>query len=176
MISNPSRRIARGLPARRQQGVTLIVALIMLVIIGLASVSVMRSALNSDLVASNSRVQMQAGQAAQLALQYCENDIQGAQTIVWQPAPAVGQPRVWQSFANWYGNNKIASNVPAAVLASANSSYSPAYVPQCLIERAPAGLVNTLYVTARGFSPDYTESSGRTTSGSVVWMQSIVSY
>jgi hypothetical protein len=31
-------------------------------------------------------------------------------------------------------------------------------------------------VTARGFSPDYTESSGRTTSGSVVWMQSIVSY
>ena len=161
-----------------QRGVTLIIALIMLVIIGLASVSVMRSSLNTDMVANNSRVQMLAMQAAQIGLQYCEQEVQ--KTVSGVPikaAPAAGS-EWWKTFSNWHGSGAVATTVPLSAMASSTSSTVPSIRPQCLAEKSNAfGTSNVLIVTARGFSPDYTrDSSGRTTGGSVVWLQSILKY
>jgi len=153
--------------------VTLIIALIMLVIIGLTSASIMRSSLNTDLVANNSRVQALATQAAQIALRYCEREVVKDTTKMAIGILAAKTPGNWESFSNWYGTGSVAVTVPATAMKSDNSSFSPTTLPQCLAEydTSLAG-VKVIVVTARGFSPDYSESEGRTTAGSVVWVQS----
>lgn len=156
----------------RERGVTLIIALIMLIIIGLTSASVMRATLNSDQVANNTRTQTLAHQAADVALRYCERQV----TMVTPGIPirAAQTPPAWESFASWYGGAKVANEVTAAAIGSAISSFTPSKLPECIAERSDevAGAI-TIIVTARGFSPDYAESdTGRTTAGSVVWLQS----
>lgn len=157
---------------------TLIIALVMLVVIGLASAAVMRSALTSDVVSNNARVHTLAQQAAQLALRFCETQIEreskdwvGGFTI---HAASPGAP-YWQSLLTWQGGSGVSAiNVPNAVLGSGDSSFKPSTAPQCLAEwtdSVPG--VSTIIVTARGFSPDYAQSDdGRQTAGSVVWLQS----
>ncbi|MBN8486856.1 MAG: hypothetical protein J0M20_03845 [Burkholderiales bacterium] len=160
---------------------TLIIALVMLVVIGLASAAVMRSSLTSDVVSNNARVHTLAQQAAQLALRFCETQIEleskdwvGGFTI---HAASAGNP-YWQSFETWHGGGAVSAvNLPDAVLGSEDSSFKPTTVPQCLAEwtdTVPGG--KTIIVTARGFSPDYDQTGdGRQTAGSVVWLQSTLS-
>ncbi|MBQ0933359.1 hypothetical protein KAK07_11500 [Ideonella sp. 4Y16] len=168
----------RGASSSRQRGVTLIIALVMLVVIGLASAAVMRSSLTSDVVSNNARLHTLAQQAAQLALRFCETQIEreskdwiGGFTI---NAASPGDP-YWQSFTTWHGGSAVqAIKVPDAVLASGDSSFKPTTVPQCLAEWSDAVPgTRTIIVTARGFSPDYDQTdAGRQTAGSVVWLQS----
>jgi type IV pilus assembly protein PilX len=174
----------RSLP-RQQRGVTLIIALIVLLIIGLTSVSVMRGALVSDQIANNTRTQVTAAQAADLALRYCESQLSAAgatAAVTLLPAPAAGAAAAWESAANWFTGGKkgvSVNEVPASVMGSANSTVTYSTLPQCIIERAPAALGSTVYVvTARGFSPDYHANSntGRTDAGSAVWVQSTVKF
>lgn len=168
----------RRASASHQRGVTLIIALVMLVVIGLASAAVMRSSLTSDVVSNNARVHTLAQQAAQLALRFCETQVEleskdwvGGFTI---HAASPGTP-YWETFATWNGGAAISAiRVPDAVLGSADSSFKPATAPQCLAEWSDAlPGVPTIIVTARGFSPDYDQTdAGRQTAGSVVWLQS----
>jgi Tfp pilus assembly protein PilX len=99
MTSRSSSRVG----GRAQQGVALIVALVMLVIIALMSVSVIRGSLTSDLIANNARSQSLAQQSAELALRYCERqadvEIKAGTTTFILPAladddgnPANGRP------------------------------------------------------------------------------------
>jgi type IV pilus assembly protein PilX len=170
------RRFSR-LPRTAQQGVALIVALVMLVVIGLTSMAVMRGSLSADLVANNARVQTLASQQAQIALRYCERQLiepDASRTITIRDQLPVGY--VWESFSNWFGAGKIADEVPAGLVASGDSSFVPATTPQCLAERnaLPDGK-GVFIVTARGFSPDFSaDTDGRTLRGSVVWLQSTV--
>ena len=55
----------------RARGFSLIVAMLMLAVIGLASAAIMRNAISGDQVANNNRLQTQASQYAQLALRFC---------------------------------------------------------------------------------------------------------
>lgn len=175
---NPVRaRLQRRL-GRRPGGVALMVALVMLVIIGIASVSIMRGALSSDLIANNTRVQTLAMQAAQIALRYCEDEAvkyaNGLPTLIHEPEPDAPDPRAWEVFANWSDNEKV-NEVPNQYMESDNSTFVPGTLPQCLVqEKDLAG--QTIYeVTARGFSPDYAaDEDGSTASGSVVWLQSML--
>lgn len=168
----------RGASSSRQRGVTLIIALVMLVVIGLASAAVMRSSLTSDVVANNARLHTLAQQAAQLALRFCETQIT-LQPANWVGgftinAASAGDP-YWTVFNTWHGGGAVSAvNVPDAVLGSDDSSFKPSTPPQCLAEYTNAlPGVTTIIVTARGFSPDYDESGdGRQTAGSVVWLQS----
>jgi len=67
----------------------------------------------------------------------------------------------------------VADDVPDT-WQSADAEFQPAKAPQCLIE-GNLSLAGVYVVTARGFSPDYSEDEkGHTASGSVVWLQSIV--
>ena len=162
------------LSSRRQRGVSLIIAMVMLVIIGFISVAIMRNATSSDQVATNNRVQTQANQFAQLALSFCEHQIvaTGAEKVitVFDPAPA---PAAWTLKPNWLSGG--ANNAYTLTTANINSAVRPAVMPQCMVEKAtdPSGYVYT--VTARGFSDDFrADANAATVSGSVVWLQSTV--
>jgi len=153
-----------------QGGVALIVALVVLVVIGLASAAVMRGALSSDLVANNARVQTLANQAAQVALRYCEAQLV-AGTIAPRPAAT---PLEWETFTNWT-DSAMKHDVPEEYLKSELSTYWPSQMPQCMAQYSTAGTATTIVVTARGFSPDFAaDTNGSTLSGSVAWLQYIL--
>lgn len=166
----------RASSASRQHGVALVVALVVLAVIGLTSVAVMRGALNSDLLANHARVQSFASQAAQLALRYCESElVKKTPAIAVLAANAVGTTGHWEDFGKWFPEGGDAETVPDAWLKTADSSIANSQRhPQCLAENSPLG-GGAYIVTARGFSPDYSEDDkGRTQTGSVVWLQSQV--
>lgn len=176
----------RGPIARRQQqGATLIVAMGMLVVIGLMSASVMRGALSSDLVANNARAQNIAQQSAEIALRYCERVIQAVpSTVVIQAEHADGDgdpltpaPTHWSEATSWSGVSKLATEVPAEIMASENSSFLPTVMPECMAEDITLedGVTKAVMVTARGFSPDFDrDENGAAVSGSEVWLQSTI--
>jgi type IV pilus assembly protein PilX len=159
----------------RQRGVTLLVALIVLVIIGLTSASVMRSVLSTDVVANNARVQTLATQAAQIGLRYCEaqanNDANGT------PAALPDTPAdYWSTFSNWSEKKIGIYEVPEDFMLSANGTFKPATLPQCMVQKVTISLKTAYMITAKGYSPDYDDKDGDgyTDAGSVVWLQSIV--
>jgi type IV pilus assembly protein PilX len=179
------KRLPLGRPGHlrpAQRGVALLVALVMLVIIGLTSVSVMRGALSSDLVANNTRVQALAHQAAQLGLAYCErllndstpsdgSDMQKLHTTL------ATEPSFFNDLSNWTEAN--VHTVPDDWMASDTSNFTPETKPQCMVEQLndTDNKDHDFAVTARGFSPDYDrDDDGNTVSGSVVWLQSRVLY
>jgi type IV pilus assembly protein PilX len=166
---------------RAQSGVALIVAMIMLVIIGLMSASLMRGSITSDLVALNARTQNQAQQYAELALRWCErqalDESNGTVSNFILAASTSGEDH-WEQIGNWglQGGTKLSKDVPDSVLASSDTPVTPSHAPECMAEYvALADTTQAVKVTARGFSPDYTpDTSGRAKSGSVVWLQSIL--
>jgi type IV pilus assembly protein PilX len=184
MFSCSIQQSLRHCRKRTQQGVTMIVAMVMLVVIGLMSVSVMRSSLNADLIANNVRDQILAEQAANIALRYCEKRSTVAANVLTptdnDANPLTPSPPYWSTFANWKNGDAAykATKVPLDILKSGDSSFWPSKYPECLAENS---VMNNgkgtaiVIVTARGFSTDYTEdSAGRTKTGSVVWLQSVL--
>jgi type IV pilus assembly protein PilX len=172
---NNCRSYARSLHSR-QQGVALIVALVVLVIIGLTSAAVMRGALSSDLVTNNTRLQSLATQAAQVALTYCEVSVTQPPPlpITLLAAPAGGEKLAWETFGNWTDVDKV-NTVPQEFMKSGLSSVAPSQMPQCIAQRSTAGTAPTIVITARGFSPDFqADATGATVAGSVVWLQYIL--
>jgi hypothetical protein len=159
----------------RQGGVALIVALVVLVVIGLTSAAVMRGALNSDLVANNTRVQSLASQAAQVALKYCESQWNvPTPPINVLPVGVPNAPLAWETFGNW-SNVNFANDVPISYMQSELSSFVPAKLPQCMVQYSTAGGATTVVIVGRGFSPDYrADETGHTEAGSVVWLQYIL--
>ncbi len=153
-----------------QQGVTLLVVLVMLVVIGLVSASALRQAANADMVSNNARLEQLAKQSAQAALHYCEAEITGSGVPAIQVQAANAAAPVWKTFTNWKGSSMKAVSVPTASYEAANG-----LAPQCLVEYSPLG--NNVYIiTARGFSPDFKEDdNGKTQRGAVVWLQSTLS-
>lgn len=159
-----------------QQGVVLIVVLIMLVIIGLTSASVMRNALTADLVSNNVRAEALATEAAQIALAFCEAQIQSPTgTVTIRDIVATGPH--WQNLANWDATTPPAApaTLTADQLKSTDGAIRTNHLPQCMAERQALGTGpdTVVVVTSRGFSPDYSEDTNhRAVSGSVVWLQS----
>lgn len=153
----------------------LIVALVVLVIIGLTSASVMRGALSTDVVANNSRMQTLAMQAAQIGLRYCEKQAEvdaGGTAAALPLAPA----EYWKDYAHWSEAATGIYEVPIDYMKSENGSFWPSELPQCMTQKYEIEPGKVGYqITARGFSPDYTaDADDFTDSGSVVWLQSII--
>lgn len=171
-------------PKQQARGVVLIVALVMLVVIGLASAAVMRGVLNTDLVSENNRRHTQAMQAAQAALHYCENRVlNGAQT----PAAAAANvaAEYWQTLTNWGSTDATVSlaTVTADYLtgSSTESALQNRYadgqapLPQCMAQYRAIGGGDVVVITSRGFSDDYrAKSDDDDATGAVVWLQSII--
>ena len=167
-----------NLPRSRSQdkGVVLIVVMIMLVLIGFMSIAVMRGAMNSDQSSNNNRAQMQANEAAQLALRFCEDEIRRGTMIVADAPADASTAMQWTVKDNWVGSTPKAVKVSTDALKTIGNIASTLRQPECLAQHqfTPAGTTAPVVLTARGFSGDYVEdATTRTvTGGSVVWLQS----
>ena len=184
------------LPSRRHQaGISLIIVMIMVVIIGLTSAAAIRNATSGERATNNIRLQSLAQQYAEAALRYCESEVIKADADrvatlreanileVPFPDPLVVPPAKspWEISTTWTGSpsagDASASKtvLPLAQIKSDDSSVTPATLPQCAAERQVLADGNrVMVITARGFSPGYTANAdGLTTGGSVVWLQSI---
>ncbi|MBK9440326.1 MAG: hypothetical protein IPN53_03035 [Comamonadaceae bacterium] len=175
----------------RQDGVSLIIVLIMLVIIGLTSAAAIRNATSGEKVTNNIRLQNLAQQYAEAALRYCETEL-GKDDTVAAPTGrmgtnlteaniitvAVGGTPGWEQPVSWTGTGGASATkttLPESQIKSTDSSFKPTKLPECVVEKQTMNDGSVPYVvTARGFSPDYTFDSGtgKTTNGSVVWLQS----
>ncbi len=180
-------------PATGQRGVSLIIVLIMLVIIGLTSAAAIRNATSGEKVTNNIRLQNLAQQYAEAGLRYCETELGKSDTVA---APngrmattlteaniqtvAVGGAPLWSQSVSWIGTGGASASrttLPADRIASADSAFQPATRPQCVVEKQTMADASIAYVvTARGFSPDYSAdaTTGKTINGSVVWLQSTI--
>jgi type IV pilus assembly protein PilX len=171
-----------------QRGVVLVISLIMLVIISLLATLSIRSAVSSETVSGNVRTTMLAGQAAEIALRYCEEATvqiySGTGTLPSLPVILdYAAPSRWQdTAANWDISTSPAFVVPAASVNQAGS-VTFARFPECMIERMPvvdsAGTVSktsTYIITARGFGPEVpaVDAARARPTGSEVWMQSTI--
>lgn len=181
-------------PPARQQGVTLIIVLMMLVIIGITSAAAIRNATSGEKLTNNIRVQYLAQQYAEAALRYCEAELAKPEAVrvatlaeinILQGnhdplAGAIKNGLLWQEAGTWTGAGGASSSktiLPEVQVKSSDSSFRPSRLPECAVEKQRMHDANLAYViTARGFSPDYQSDalSGETTGGSVVWLQSIV--
>jgi type IV pilus assembly protein PilX len=153
-------------------GFSLIVAMLMLAVIGLASAAIMRNATSGDQVANGNRLQAQASQYAQLALRLCENQLAqpaAARSVALLPAAASA---AWSVQRNW--TQAGAGSAHRLTAAEIGSATRPRIAPQCLMKAS--GTPNVVIVTARGFSADFAAdgATGATRSGSTVWLQATI--
>jgi type IV pilus assembly protein PilX len=177
---------------RSSRGISLIIVLMMLIIIGVTAASTMRSATSEQRATNNMRLEALAQQYAESALRYCETQLQlpdAARTNTLKDAaiPATTfaasgweQPVTWTGTPGSGGASATRTPVPVQGISTSGITVVPTTPPECVAERQPiptdADPTHTVtVVTARGFSPDYSkDSNGNTTSGAVVWLQSIL--
>ncbi len=178
-----------------QRGVSLLIVLIMLVIVGLTSAASLRNAISNERISHNFRMHALAEQYAEAALRYCETQLalaDGARVDSLKEAslraftgtayPAWANPLTWTGAGGAFAS---LTRVPETLVASADSAFKPSQLPQCAVERlsipltqngVPAGAADAYVITTRGFSTDYSASpQGASLTGSVVWLQSLVS-
>ena len=166
-------RASRVTPPRpRAHGFSLIIAMLLLAVIGLASAAIMRNAVSGDQAANGNRLQTQANQYAQLALRFCETQLaQAAAARVVALLPAATTP-AWTSQRNWTSSDANTAHTLAAN--EIGGTVQPRVAPQCLMEATAVPDVYT--VTARGFSADFKAdpTTGATRTGSAVWLQATI--
>lgn len=168
----------------RQQGIVLITALILLVLMTLAALLAVQGSISGEQVSRNLKTNAVAHQAAEAALRICENAVlSGTPTVVVNLVPLTGTatlPTLWVNTATW--TNSATANTVTAVLANSTDAAARtlAVLPQCVIEEYPiltdqGGLPRASFmVTARGYSNDYRiNAANEVISGSQVWLQSI---
>lgn len=188
-------------PGRRRHscgGGVLVIAMILLVVIGLTAAASMRRTVSSERASNNLRLEGLAQQFAELALRYCESELQQApgqrsdaylKSLDTADAVPEADANAWRSFASWKVLPATAASSVAvhavevpdtwvSTLAVADRAFTLNKRPQCLVEKVGLGAngqdKTILRVTARGFSPDYTEddATGAATNGSIVWLRS----
>jgi Tfp pilus assembly protein PilX len=183
----------------RQNGVVLIVTMIMLVLISIASASAIRGATSSEAVTNHSRTQQLAMQAAEAALLTCERqtttylqgviaasspsstattptkpfDIQDAPT----PSGSFSYTYRWQDVTNVWDstNSAVVTVLPLSLVNASSTNIFSAYrrPPECVVEMYEPGNNSRAVITARGFGPEVAANRGKPI-GSEVWLQSIV--
>lgn len=140
-----------------QRGVSLVLVLVMLVVLGVGSAATLQSALSTERLHTNSQQTSQASQLAESALRSCEAELlkadeerlaslqeQNIPTTLYQKTPAWTLASTWQT--------------------AVKSSHA-----ECVVERQVLADDQQVYVvTARGFGP----SSQAGTGGAVMWVQS----
>ncbi len=168
----------------RHGGVSLIIVLIMLGIIGLMSAAVMRSLTSNEMVARNFRHQLLAQQQAESALRFCERqlllpDAQRVPTLREAQLPIADTSQGWAMQPSWNGTGAAGASLTTIpsdfVLLPATGPVQTEVPPQCLVEKRPGSLGEAYRVTARGYSASYArDSAGNTSAGTVSWLQTEV--
>jgi type IV pilus assembly protein PilX len=171
----------RAVKMHRQNGVVLIVALIMLMILSiLASISI-RGASSTEQIANQSRQQALARQTAETALRFCEQQVQlnaavpGSGFVAEDMPVGAGTKYTWENMINWDGVVP-APSLKTVIFTSAGDAGAAVYFarqPECMAQYM--SLDKKVFVTtARGFGPEVGAKDGSTPKGTEVWLQSIV--
>lgn len=180
-----------------QQGVVLIVALIMLAIISLMAAGTIKGSGSSEALSSSSRTQSLALQAADAALRYCEEGVQNQLngTRAAEPARAgslytsvaitpenfvAGTTLNWTNLPTWDvgPQSALIYKLPTTFLTA--SVYKR--MPECMAQYAqdPAAGVTKVVITARGFGPEVADALNadvvRKPQGAEVWVQSYLNF
>lgn len=174
-----------------QKGVVLPVALILLVIISFAGILAVRNATVTEQMSNNLRTNVQAQQAAEAALRYCElvaissKDSSAKQYAAKSKilATAVDDANsgsaAWRDIDNWKGSNVITPPDDYYTDTDAErDKIKDDNAPRCIIQP----LVNTTHkldgflITARGFANNakWDTSTAKLKSGSETWLQSVL--
>jgi len=176
-------------PKRSMRGISLIIVLIMLIIIGVTAASAMRSATSEQRATNNMRMDALAQQYAEAALRYCETELKKPDAARTNTLKAAVIPATtfaasgWEQSVTWTGipgsggASATRTSVPGQNISTSGITVVPTTLPECVAETQTTGspTFTVTVVTARGFSPDYSkDSNGNTTSGAVVWLQSIL--
>jgi type IV pilus assembly protein PilX len=173
---------------RRQQGVVLPIALIMLVIISFAGLLAARNSATHEQFSNNMRTNQVSRQLAEEALRYCEqiaiDNVEGGtaygtagnniqKSAITSEAVTEIKKGVWNTKANWVDNTKFIEVTPTYSNDVGTDAKTKLKKPKCIIETMSN---DRFLVTARGFSADAVTDSttGALTSGSEVWLQSIL--
>lgn len=190
--TTPPRPWAPTAARSAQRGAVLAMALIFLVILALVGAFTMRGSIVGEQVSKNIRSSQVAAQAAESALRFCEDLVRSGQITLPQPLDenAARVPTQWNDRANWTGNVtsdefvlRTFSDSGQTAAAGMRALPTP---PQCMVERMslpPAegepvksfdGII-PWQITAVGYSADFArDASGNGSSGSEVWLQSIL--
>jgi Tfp pilus assembly protein PilX len=128
--------------ARAQRGVSLIITLLMLVIIGLTAGAAMRSAISSEKVINNLRSETLAQQYAEAALRYCEQQmalVSASRATGLKDADitttAFGATTQWSLTTTWAGAAPKRVMVPGDQFKNSDSSFFPSTAPECYVEK-----------------------------------------
>ena len=124
-------------PRRAQRGVVLIVALIMLVLITVVSLTAIRSTTTDERLAGNARDRDKAFQAAEAAVRSClaplDSDTPALGSFTVLTPAAAGATPVWEVAANWSsGNSYAVTSLGTAAAAGLQAQ------PRCMVERLNA--------------------------------------
>lgn len=177
---------------RRQRGVVLIIAMVMLVVISLLASLSIRNALSSESVSGNVRTTELASQAAETALRYCESAVTALVTAgtampTGMTALAAVTPARFSDMTNYWDKVPAPNTifvVPSDMVNTSGTTTTFSRMPECMIERvstlntANNALVDTrtYSITARGFGPEVKDPSGTRGRpvGTEVFLQSVL--
>ena len=110
-----------------ERGITLIVAMILLLVISVMAAATVRGSASSELVANNARSQELAWQVTEAALRYCEVGVRNQHvqsltttivlgtsdyTTTISAAPATGSNPLWMTTTSWDGSPSSAVSIP----------------------------------------------------------------
>jgi type IV pilus assembly protein PilX len=194
----------RNLSSLAQRGVTLIVAMGLLLVVSVIAAVTVKGSASSEIVANNARSQELAWQAAEAALRFCERGVRNQHvsttttatltisdyTLPIAAAPT-GLPPLWATPANWDATPSVAISVPlfrlddaAAVAATSGITKESARFqgiyqrsPDCIAQYAGTGgpAGNVIWVVARGFGPEVPDN-GLRPAGAEVFLQSTLDF
>jgi type IV pilus assembly protein PilX len=177
---------------KQQNGVVLVIALVLLVLLSLIASYNARNVGSAELVSNNTRSSELASQAAEAALRHCERGVENHfaalkgstatfTTLMTPTAAPVGSSFTWQGLTNWDGTASVAKvTVIGTSALSLSNATGKLYKrpPECMVQYLQATSTRTVVVTARGFGPEVQEDAGGTRpipKGSEVWLQSTLS-
>lgn len=186
--------LSRSNLPHKQQGVVLIIALILLVVISLLAVTSMRNAGSAESVAGNVRTTELATQAAEIALRHCESSAIKITKLIANPSDTSAEATYsttlaesnvlrastsvqWQSTATWDSTSTATYVLPTSLVGGTATYKRP---PECMVESltgtTPVSTSAAFVITARGFGPEVsTADSSRTRpQGTEVWLQSTI--
>jgi len=157
-MNYPNRRhFKQGLP-RRQRGVVLVIALIILMLVTMLSVSAMSVNVQAERMAGNTRDRDLAFQAAEAAVMYCLNQVKSSSSssVIITQAAATALPN-WETASIWSGTTST------TVAMGTGTTYLAAS-PKCIAEsigggtylvtgRAVGGSTNSLVILQATYTP-----------------------
>lgn len=191
-MPHPLQRSPMYRPAKAQQGLVLVIALILMAVIGISSSAAIRLALSSSAVSMGLRASNEAFQRADIALRWCELQTRmrfrgyGVDNDNFKLIQPVANSSTMATNFQQFMQNSMP--VPSVILV--NAGFTGNQPPRCLSQEFPSAFVRPLddknltpgsgstsiygnyLVTVRATSADFREVTRGSDGGGEVWLQS----